>query len=484
MNTRSPPGRPSGFVLLPVVLTLALVAALAFLMGREAAVGVDQAAREGEDTMARFVAEAALSHALWVANDSACIGYTLPTTAFGAHAYGASFNPSNGSPVTVAATATLASGVSRTVTRDRVRVYESPIGLTLRAGGPGGVDTYLNQSNPAQTNGSRNTLHVRGQDGESEQRRALLRFDLTAIPPEVQVQRAVLELELKNASGAPRPVGVHRVTGSWSEAEGSWNERSAGQAWAAAGGDLAAEPVDTIGVGPTTGARYQWQVTALVAAWLAGIYANDGLALAGAGSGVDERFFSGDEGNPSRRPRLVITYRCECGSGAAGRCESCAGTFRDEFNADSYSGSDGSRDWATDWLEINEADGPGAGDEAVADDQSDYQLRVQNNDNGGEGVEREADLSSYSSATLSFDYRRHSLDDPADYVSVAVSSDGGASWTELDRFEDGEDSSYQSASYDITAHIAPNTRIRFLGSADLGGGDRVWFDNVQICVNN
>jgi hypothetical protein len=156
----------------------------------------------------------------------------------------------------------------------------------------------------------------------------------------------------------------------------------------------------------------------------------------------------------------------------------CDGTFRDEFNAVSYSNNDGTLTWATDWLEINESDGANKGDERVTSSA----LRVRDNDGGGEGVQREADMSGAAAATLSFDYKRVALDSLDDYVTVEISASGATGpWTELDRFEGAaDDSGYQPVSYDITAYVSNDTRIRFLSSSDLGGQDMLRFDNVQI----
>ena len=180
-------------------------------------------------------------------------------------------------------------------------------------------------------------------------------------------------------------------------------------------------------------------------------------------------------------PAEIADLAAAGGGGGGG----CSDTFRDEFKNRSYSGSDGTLSWSTDWLEIAESDGPTGGDEQVLNDESDYQLQVRDNNGGGEGVEREANLSGYTSATLNFEYRRQSLDNANDYVTAEVSNNGGSSWTEIDRFEgSGTDSSYQSVSYDITSQIASNTRIRFLSSSNLGNSDMVFFDNVEICVSN
>jgi len=167
---------------------------------------------------------------------------------------------------------------------------------------------------------------------------------------------------------------------------------------------------------------------------------------------------------------------------------SCDGTFRDEFNAQVWSGSDGTLAWAMDWLEWGEGGTPTGGDIMVIDDMGPYSARIRDNgtSGAGAGIRREADLSAYATATLSFDFRRDGPDNAADYVTADVSDDGGATWTELDRFvgegNGTEDPTYQSRSYDITDFRAPNTRIRFLSSPDFGTQDVVYFDNVEICV--
>ena len=162
-------------------------------------------------------------------------------------------------------------------------------------------------------------------------------------------------------------------------------------------------------------------------------------------------------------------------------------TFRDEFNAVSYAGNDGTRNWSGNWVEFNDNGNPNGGDERVMSDLGNYRLRVQDNNGGGEGVYREADLSGFdpaATATLSFDYRRSDLDNSNDYVAIQVSANGGGSWTELARIQGPtNDSSYHSASYDITSYMAANTQIRFISSPTLGNNDKVYFDNVQIAVS-
>jgi len=156
----------------------------------------------------------------------------------------------------------------------------------------------------------------------------------------------------------------------------------------------------------------------------------------------------------------------------------CAGVFADQFDTKSYANNDGTLNWASDWTEIKESDGPTKGDIQVRNEINNYQLRVRD---GGYGVWREADLTAAGQATLILDFKRVGLDSSSDYVTVDVSSDGGSNWTELDRFAgSGNDNLYQFRYYDITAHATVNTRIRFLGSATLGGTDEVWFDDIKI----
>ncbi len=156
-------------------------------------------------------------------------------------------------------------------------------------------------------------------------------------------------------------------------------------------------------------------------------------------------------------------------------------TFRDDFESSTYSGNTGTRQWSTDWLEINESDGPGSGDEQIISDLGSTRLRVRDNDGGGEGVEREANLSEFTKATLTFDYRRVNLSKVDDYATIEVSADGGKSWTELGRLQGAaNDLDYFSASYDISPYIATNTRIRFVTSRSMGSRESVNFDHVQI----
>ena len=161
----------------------------------------------------------------------------------------------------------------------------------------------------------------------------------------------------------------------------------------------------------------------------------------------------------------------------------CDGTYIDPFDNPVFNGSSGTLDWSTSpWVEVGESDGPASGDIQVSSDLGSNRLRLRDNDNGGEGVERQIDLSGASSAKLAFYYRRSGLDNANDYAKVEISANGAAGpWAELFRFQGpGTDADYQLVESDISAYASSNTRLRFLTSPNMGAVDIVWIDDVYI----
>jgi hypothetical protein len=157
---------------------------------------------------------------------------------------------------------------------------------------------------------------------------------------------------------------------------------------------------------------------------------------------------------------------------------SSTGTFRDEFNSVAYTNNNGTNPWSTNWTETGDDGAANGGEVQIVADGGSNRLRVEN---ASRSVEREANLNGISAATLSFVYRRNGLDAATDYVAIQVSANGGGSWTELARFAGPtNDAGYTALSYNISAYIATNTRIRFLSPATLGNNDMVLFDNVEI----
>lgn len=188
------------------------------------------------------------------------------------------------------------------------------------------------------------------------------------------------------------------------------------------------------------------------------------------GSTVSTRFSTGNTTSPAGGDNAWLTLF------------SSTSTFRDEFSTTVYSRNDGTNAWSTNWTESGEGTNPTGGDIQIVSNLGDNRLRLQDNNLS---IEREANLNGVTSATLTFDYRRVGLDGTGDYVAIDVSNNGGGSWTELSPRIQGptNDGGFTGTSYDITAYIASNTRIRFRTSSGLGNTDIVYIDNVEISTS-
>ncbi|RIV34220.1 hypothetical protein D2V08_09315 [Flagellimonas lutimaris] len=150
-------------------------------------------------------------------------------------------------------------------------------------------------------------------------------------------------------------------------------------------------------------------------------------------------------------------------------------TFSDTFSSVSYANNDGTQNWSSNWQEFNDNNNPANG-----------YIRVTNNELRfayiwSENIRRSADLSSYSTASLSFDWRTSSLESGETLV-IQISSDG-SSFTTLDTFSGTQSGTFDQ---DITAYISSNTTIRFRkgGNDWSGNNDRAYIDNVTISTTS
>ncbi len=146
-------------------------------------------------------------------------------------------------------------------------------------------------------------------------------------------------------------------------------------------------------------------------------------------------------------------------------------TVRDNFDVRAYNNNDGTQPWAGSWTELNDDGQPDGGKIKIDKD-------VLKLEDKSKGIQRNADLSLAETAVLSFDYRRDKLDKPSKYITLDISSDGGATWSELYRFENGKDSDPRPFSMDLTPYAGANITLRFLTSPDDAG--KLYVDNFQI----
>lgn len=334
-------GRARGFILLPVVLALTLVAAVAFLLNRAGGMNMRMAAGGLQADSARYAAEAGLAQLAFQTQGRNCSGYTdLAATTFGAGSFSATVNPTAGSPVTLVSTSTLADGSTSTLSRTNVTMRQTtPYTLTLQPGTPG-LDVSIRTGSPNTNYGGATTLAV-----QKQQTHALVQFDLSTVPAGSTILSA--QFSLYHLTGGNDPVSAFGVTTPWTEgtgAEGSgatWNTYDGRHSWATAGGDY--DPAGGITVTlPANNTWATWDLTAWTTAWQAGIQPNYGIALA-ANSGGLNTFVSSDEpSNIAQRPKLDVTFLPPCGWVPAANgvtLQASQDTWIDEAHANSNYGS-------------------------------------------------------------------------------------------------------------------------------------------------
>src|SRR6056297_1916242 len=150
-------------------------------------------------------------------------------------------------------------------------------------------------------------------------------------------------------------------------------------------------------------------------------------------------------------------------------------TFADNFDFTSYSNNDGNQNWSTNWLEYNDNNNAANGYIRVWGNQLFfYYIWTEN-------IRRSADLSGYTSATLTFDWETSSLES-GETLIIQISSDG-SSFTTLDTFSGNQNGVFNQ---DISAYMSSNTTIRFMkgGGNWSGSNDRAYIDNVLISTTS
>ncbi len=172
-------------------------------------------------------------------------------------------------------------------------------------------DTYIN-SGSASNFGTSTSLVVDRSGANLGNGRALLQFDLSAIPVGATVTGATLQLQA-TANASPFKIDVYRLTEAWVEGNGgtsaaNWNSRLPGTAWTNINGaSVDPTPAATWATLPLPGAgTHSWDLTNLVRAWQTGAAANYGILLGSAELGATTVTYNSSEGVTP--PRLVVSY--------------------------------------------------------------------------------------------------------------------------------------------------------------------------------
>lgn len=167
-----------------------------------------------------------------------------------------------------------------------------------------------------------------GPNGLGTFRRALVRFDLSAIPAGSTILTVSLRVYMSQTNSGTQDCRLHRVLESWGEGasfafggggtlpeanDATWSFRFwPGVPWSSPGGVFAAAASATRSVGAI--GSYTWASTAAlvsdVQAWVADPAANHGWVIIGNEALLDtaKRFESRESGDVTRHPTLVVTY--------------------------------------------------------------------------------------------------------------------------------------------------------------------------------
>ena len=150
-------------------------------------------------------------------------------------------------------------------------------------------------------------------------------------------------------------------------------------------------------------------------------------------------------------------------------------TFRDNFSTQSYSNNDGTQNWSTNWIETDP--------DGTAGPINDYvgitggRLFFHWAFTNSESIRRSANLSAYTSATLSFDWQTVGLD-ANESLRVQISNNGGTSYTQIGSLAGNTSGTFSS---NISTYISSNTTLRFISTQEnWENGEYVYIDNVLI----
>lgn len=162
-------------------------------------------------------------------------------------------------------------------------------------------DTFLSELNATHPYGANRALQVDGDNpgGSGKELRALLRWDLSAIPPGSRIQTASILLRVSTLPEPP--YAVYAMKRAWSEPQATW-QTSAGDHGTAtlghgfpSGADEFSFPLNAEGV-------------ALVQSWIDAPASNFGFMITAPGNSNGMKAHSREAPEPRARPKLVLTY--------------------------------------------------------------------------------------------------------------------------------------------------------------------------------
>lgn len=190
----------------------------------------------------------------------------------------------------------------------------------------GARDTSIYSENQNSNGGGQHIFS--GITAQGAERRALIAFDLSAIPSGSQITAVELQLKVSRTRGnAVISSALHRLTADWGEGEAdaganegrgaisadgdaTWRDNFKGESsWDTPGGDFVASSSATADAGALNTETIFESTDALVSdvqSWVNNPDNNFGWIIIS--DGTAKRFYSSENGNPDNRPALRITY--------------------------------------------------------------------------------------------------------------------------------------------------------------------------------
>lgn len=192
--------------------------------------------------------------------------------------------------------------------------------VSIQPDGTAGVDSFIESGSPTTNNGTSGVL----QSGESSTAtstfRALLKFDLSGIPPTATINSASLVVRLALAgtgrASNNRTHRLYRLKRAWVEGQVTWNIYSTGNSWSTAGGfhlnDCEQTDCGTCSFA-TADALDAFKTFTLNAALIQGMvdgtFTNNGFLWKADTENNDAyRSYSSDDATAANRPELIIDY--------------------------------------------------------------------------------------------------------------------------------------------------------------------------------
>jgi hypothetical protein len=312
----------TGFTLLPVVLAMSLVAAIAFLLNRDNGVNANLIGAHSDQERARYAAEAGLQAANYAIQANACAGgYPISSSPvtdgnFGGAAYSAYANSTNGSPLTLTSTGSY-NGALVTLTKSAVYAFQSGIQTwTAQPNSASSKDTWVDPGSPNSNHGGSDEI-VLGGGG----RELLIQFDLSTLPAGSKIvpwygagqlqPGANLVLRKNNTAVATDSIFVMLITRSWVEATATWNRYDGVSNWPSPGVGYDPRPVSANPYVALPGSQ-NLDLTNAAIAWRNALYPNNGVWVRAGPLLNNAKFALSADGDPTKRPKLVVSYLLPC----------------------------------------------------------------------------------------------------------------------------------------------------------------------------